>query len=617
MNPALLTRLKSPWFWLALGLAAVYFRGLFLDVMDVDAAQYASISMEMLQNGHWLQVQHRGADYLDKPPLLFWLSASSFAMFGLSNWAYKLPSLLAAFAGVWATYRFALLFYGQKTARHAAFILASCLGLMVICNDVRTDTILLGFSACAVWQLAEYLEFKHWKNLIAGFFFIGLAMLAKGPIGLVMPAFAVGSHLLLRRDWRGIFRWQWLLGLVVTALVLAPMCWGLWQQFDLHPEKLVNGRHGVSGLRFFFWEQSFGRITGENVWKNDTSGFYFMHVYLWAFLPWCLLLPGALWKQIRDLTTFKKLSNLFPLLASSPTTSGKQDFQTERPSEGVVGEDASNGSSNNNRKGVNALYPDGLKAMPPLTQPEFYTLGGFLLTFIALSQSQYKLPHYIFITLPWAAVLVASAWKTGGRWAWSFLYFAVFAALLLVFAALFYVFPKDHFFASGVAVIATGALLWKIFRNPFPGDFEVLVQRGVWAALILGFVLNFHFYPNLLPYQSTPQAARWAHTQGIPSEKMYFFNSSGHAMDFYNGDIMENLDSPGAVKTAAREQAGIWVFTTQSGKAELEKAGAKTEETGQFKHFQVALLKPKFLNPATREEALGTYFLLKILPESY
>lgn len=111
------------------------------------------------------------------------------------------------------------------------------MGLMVICNDVRTDTLLLGFSACAVWQIAEYLEYQRWKNLWAGFLFVGLTMLAKGPIGLVATGFAVGSHLLLRRDWRNIFRWQWLPGLAITALVLAPMCWGLWQQFDLHPEK--------------------------------------------------------------------------------------------------------------------------------------------------------------------------------------------------------------------------------------------------------------------------------------------------------------------------------------------------------------------------------------------
>lgn len=567
MDPAISSRLyaftdrKDPWFWLALGFVAVYLRGLFLDVMDVDASQYASISMEMLKNGHaqaWLQVQHRGVDYLDKPPLLFWLSASSFAIFGLSNWAYKLPSLLAAFAGVWAVYRFTRLHYSGSTARNAAFILASCMGLMVICNDVRTDTILLGFTACAVWQLAEYVAFNRWKNLFAGFFFVGLAMLAKGPIGLVMPAFAVGSHLLLSRNWRGIFKLQWVLGLGVTALVLVPMCYGLWQQFDLHPEKLVNERHGVSGLRFFFWEQSFGRITGENVWKNDTSGFYFMHVYLWAFLPWCLLLPVALVRTtLRKFETFVKLSSA----------------------------------------------------------PEYYALGGFLLTFIALSQSQYKLPHYIFITLPWAAVLVASAWEKAGKAIWGLLYFACFAALLIAFAALFYVFPTDLLLTGSLTVLATGVLLWKIIRNPFPAELDILVQRGLWVALIFGFVLNFHFYPHLLPYQSTPQAARFAHSKGIPAEKMYFFNSSSHAMDFYNGDIMENLDSPEKVRASARAQGGIWVYTTQNGKETLEKTGVTMEETGQFKHFQVALLKPKFLNPDTRAESLGTYFLIHILPE--
>lgn len=523
--------------------------------MDVDAAQYASISMEMLQGGTldaWLQVQHRGVDYLDKPPLLFWLTSASFWLFGLSNWAYKLPSLLGALAGIWAVYRFTRLYYGEQSGRHAAFILASCMGLMVICNDVRTDTILLGFSACAVWQLAEYLEAKRWLNLLAGFSFIGLAMLAKGPIGLVMPAFAVGSHLLLRRDWRGIFQWQWLVGLAVVALWLAPMCWGLWQQFDLHPEKWVNGRQGVSGLRFFFWEQSFGRVTGENVWKNDASGFYFMHVYLWAFLPWCLLLPIALWDRAKDL-----------------------------------------------------VMPSRHHAVP-----EFFALGGFLLTFIALSQSQYKLPHYIFITLPWAAVMVAT--RPAGRLSWAVLYLAGWLALAVAFFVLYFVFPTFNWLIWAITLVSSVVLIRRVIQNPFPADPSILVQRGVWAALIFGFVLNFHFYPTLLPYQSMPQAARFAREAGIPPHKMYFFNSSSHAMDFYNGAIMELLETPEAVANTSRKAGDIWVFATETGKNQLEEAGVEFEEADRFVHFQVALLNVPFLNPRTREDALGRYFLLKI-----
>ncbi|MDX1912771.1 MAG: glycosyltransferase family 39 protein [Saprospiraceae bacterium] len=547
-------RLQNPWLWLAFGLAIVLLRGLFLDVMDVDASQYASISMEMLQNGRWLQVQHRGADYLDKPPLLFWLSAGSFGLFGLSNWAYKLPSFLAALAGVWATYRFTLLYYDAKTAHRAAFVLASSLGFVLLCNDVRTDTLLLGFSACAVWQLAEYLEFKRWKNLLAGFVCIGMAMLAKGPIGLVMPALAVGSHLLWRRDWRGIFQWQWLVGLLATTLVLLPMCWGLWQQFDLHPEKLVNERHGVSGLRFYFWEQSFGRITGENVWKNDTSGFYFVHVYLWAFLPWCLLLPGALLQSIRQKVTRFWLP------------------------------------------GAN----------------EAYSLGGFLLTFIALSQSQYKLPHYIFITLPWAAVLVAARLQTVEKMRWAALYVAGGAALSIAFITLFYVFP-GHFFMQVITIAGTTVLLWRILRQPFPAQADVLVQRGVAVALIFGVVLNFHFYPCLLPYQSTTQVAAFARSKNIPPEKMYFFRRGGHALDFYNSDILESIGAPEEAAQKARERGEIWIFTTTEGKMELENAGLQLQMEGRFPDFHVSLLKPKFLNPDTRSEVLREMYLLKLI----
>lgn len=544
---------RSPWLWLGICLVILYLRGLWLDIMDVDAAQYASISMEMLQNSQWLQVQHRAADYLDKPPLLFWLTAPSFALLGLNNAAYKLPSLLVALLGVWSTYRYTLLFYGRKTARHAAFLLASCMGLMVICNDVRTDTMLLGFATFAVWQLTEYLQREHWVNLMAGFAGIGLAMLAKGPIGLVMPAFAIGTHLLLRRDWEGLFRWQWLAGLVLVAAMLMPMCWGLWQQFDLHPEKWVNGRQGVSGLRFFFWEQSFGRITGENVWKNNTSAFYFLHVYLWAFLPWCLLLAWALWRHLHGL------------------------FSSSKPIE--------NGA-----------------------------LGGFLLTFAALSLSHYKLPHYIFITLPWAAVLTAVALHQNkvSKLIGALLYLALGAAWMVAAVVLFWAFPKGNWLTTAIASAAAFPLLWRVWQKPFPDDTETLVQRGVWGAAIFGLVLNFHFYPRLLPFQNASQTAREARSAQIPPEKMYFFNASSHALDFYNGRIMESLESPDLVAQKARELGWIAVYTTSDGKKTLEKSGLSFETVSVYPHFQVALLKPKFLNPTTRQETLAEYFLLKI-----
>src|SRR5207344_2558843 len=98
----------------------VYIFGLFVNVMDVDAAQYASISREMLQNHRYLEVLHRGNNYLDKPPLLFWLAVLSFKIFGVSNFACKLPTFLFTLLGVYSTYRIANLLYNRNAGILAA-----------------------------------------------------------------------------------------------------------------------------------------------------------------------------------------------------------------------------------------------------------------------------------------------------------------------------------------------------------------------------------------------------------------------------------------------------------------------------------------------------------------
>lgn len=541
--------------WAGAGLLFIAIAGLFLDVMDVDAAQYASIALEMMQNGSWLQVMHRGADYLDKPPLLFWLSAASFEVFGAHNWSYKLPSLLAAIGGVWAVYRFTLLFYDNKTARQAAFILASSLGLLLICNDVRTDTLLLGTTALAIWQLAAYLHTGGWRYLVGGFFFAGLAMLSKGPVGLVMPGFAVGSHLLLSGRWRDIFRWQWIAGLGVTALVLAPMCLGLWEQFDLHPEKIVDGRTGVSGLYFFFWEQSFGRITGENKWKNDTTVLYFLHVYLWAFLPWCLLLPGAWWRSVKDIVR-RKTSFL----------------------------------------------------------KENYSIGAFTLTFIALSLSRYKLPHYIFVTIPWASVLVAAYLNSISvrKIHWAAVYFLGFIGMILTSLILFFVFP-DAGIPVRVAVLALkGLLVWQVVRQPFPADSDALVLRGVLFSFIIGLVMNFHFYPNLLPYQSGRAIAELARSKGIAPDELTYFHRGSHALDFYNGKYLTAYDLHEDIRKRAAEEGAFWVCADEAGKGELEINQIRFIVEGEFPHYPVTLLKGTFLNPKKRDSVLDRIYLLRI-----
>ena len=87
-----------------------------IPLMDVDAAQYASISREMLEKHSYLQFYDLGKDYLDKPPMLFWLSGLSMKIFGIHDWAYRLPSFFFAWLSVYSTYRLAQLFYKKEIA---------------------------------------------------------------------------------------------------------------------------------------------------------------------------------------------------------------------------------------------------------------------------------------------------------------------------------------------------------------------------------------------------------------------------------------------------------------------------------------------------------------------
>ena len=549
------TFLSNPdkyWFFFAAILAVVLVRGLFIPTIDVDASQYASISMEMLHNGHWLDVQHRHNDYLDKPPLLFWLSAASFSVFGLSTWAYKLPSFLGAILGIWAVWGFTALFYTRQTAIRAAFMLASSIGFILLCNDVRTDTLLMGTTAAAVWKLATFGHTQQKRHLLWAGCFIGLAMLAKGPIGIILPATAVGAHLLMRRDWRGIFRWEWLIALPFIAVLLVPMCYGLYHQYDLHPEKEVNGRTGVSGLYFYFWEQSFGRITGENVWKNNTPWFYFIHVMGWAFLPWSLGLIAALMRRCRNL--------------------------------------------------VNTIQ-------------EHYALGAFLLIFIALSQSRYKLPHYIFVLLPWASVLAASQWEHLSQLRWFRISnFALVALLILVAGAL----PAYVFFTTAIAVWVPFFMLSAValyFAWPSHKGDRTVFWGNLSAGILVGFVLNFHFYPQLMPFQSSSEAGKWIRSQHIPADQIACMGRSGHALDFYAGHIIPYFDHPDKAIAQFEKTGKLWIYVREGGKEQLDEAGIPYETVLKLQHYQPALLKLSFLNPATRKETLQEVEIVRLLKQ--
>src|ERR1041384_4441002 len=160
-----LPTIKIP-IWIFLIIGALYFCAARVDIMDIDASQYAEISREMARSNDFLHIYDRGYDYLDKPPFLFWVTALSIKAFGATPFAYRLPTILFAFLAIYATYRLTRRLYNESVGRIAALVLATSQGFFLWTNDVRTDMILIGCVVTALWCIRECEVRRRWYYVL-------------------------------------------------------------------------------------------------------------------------------------------------------------------------------------------------------------------------------------------------------------------------------------------------------------------------------------------------------------------------------------------------------------------------------------------------------------------
>ncbi len=522
---------------------------LLIDLMDIDAAQYASIGREMLETGSYLQVQHRGADYLDKPPLLFWLTALFFNLFGVSDFVYRLPAMLFTLLGVYSVYRLGCLIYNSRSAVLASLIFYSSQAIFTITHDVRTDTILISTIVFSVWQIYFHLISNKLSNLILGSVGIGLSMLEKGPIGLMVPFLIFGTYAVFTKQYKIYFRARWITSLVIVLILLLPMLIGLYQQF------------GKEGLLFYFWTQSFGRITGQSEWKDSTDGFFFIHTFLWTFAPWMIIAISATYTGVKNLIKTK---------------------------------------------------------FSPLFYNDIIPLAGFILPFIALSFSKYKLPHYIFITFPFASLLAGSyldslfALRSTQKRIISFYYIQLFISilfLLIIPFILIFVFPTNNLLILMPTIILLGAFIY--FAFICKTQEHRIFTSSVIAFTALNLFLNTAFYPQLLKYQAGSVISKYVNSSKVNLNNIYFFQTKSQAFDFYTKNITKEVTEINLADTLnARKE--IFVFTKEGGEKYIEEKRIRVLETKKFNCFHVTMLTINFLNRDTRHKNLTPYYLIKI-----
>lgn len=242
-------------------------------LFDLDEGAFGAATWEMLQRGDFVTTYLNGELRFDKPILIYWLQAASAALLGLGEWALRLPSALAATLWVYAVFAFARTRLGRDGAFAAALYTAGALGVLVIGRSATADALLnllITLTLLDIWRFAETPRAAP-RNRV--FLWMGLGLLAKGPIAVFIP-FVVSLA------W---FAWQRRLGHWRQA-VFAPLGWailvavaGPWYL----AEYLDQGRLFIDG---FFLKHNVGRFS-DTMEGHGGNPFYYMGALPLVLLP--------------------------------------------------------------------------------------------------------------------------------------------------------------------------------------------------------------------------------------------------------------------------------------------------------------------------------------------
>jgi len=267
---------------------------------DVDAVQ-AQIARNMVQSGDWVTARLDGIAYLEKAPLKYWMIAVSFQVFGVHDWAARIPVALATVLLCWLTAAFGAWAFGRQAGMNAGLVLATSVGLFLFTRILIPDVILTLAITLALYSLLRALEpddahptrwaLAMWGSLAAG-------MLLKGLIALVFPACAALLYLALTGQiWRKE-TWKRLrvfsgLGLFVAIAapwhVLATLRNPPYLDLTMHSER--GSYHGF--FWFYFINEQLLRFLNRRYPRdyNTVPRLYFwLFQLLWLF-PWSAYFP--------------------------------------------------------------------------------------------------------------------------------------------------------------------------------------------------------------------------------------------------------------------------------------------------------------------------------------
>ena len=289
-----------------------------------DEPRYAWIARDMAETGDWITPRLYGKPWFEKPPLYYWGAAISFKLFGVSEAAARLPSAISALFATLAMAWLAWRVYCAETARWLLLLLPTTVGMIGFSHAAATDmpfsamlTIAMVCAAVIVGLVPERSNrdgaqhaaalrderapaLRRWLAPVLFGVFLGLAVLAKGPAGMILCGGAVFFWALFTKHWQDAFR------------LFHPAAIGAFCATAL-PWYILVARRNPDFFRIFIIEHNFKRyLTPE--FQHIQPFWFYVPIVLAAFLPWTAGVLGGLVDSPSSLNAFVLNFGLFPLL---------------------------------------------------------------------------------------------------------------------------------------------------------------------------------------------------------------------------------------------------------------------------------------------------------------
>jgi len=280
-----------------------------IGLVGPDEPRYAAIARAMAETHDWVTPRLWGTPWFEKPVLYYWLAGIAMRIFGVGEFAARLPSALAALLAVAAVKWAALRSFGLGAAWYSLLMLPTSVAMIGFSRAAGPDMLFAGLLTAAMAVACEMLQRPRPGPIlrVAFGFILGAAVLAKGPAAIILAGGATLMWAALCRQWRAPFRFLHPLIIVVFCATALP-----WY--------ILCALRNPDFLRVFIWQHNFQRYLTP-VFEHRQPFWFFGYILLLAVFPWILFLGAALFDaffRLKNRAAVNSIDTFFACWASFP-----------------------------------------------------------------------------------------------------------------------------------------------------------------------------------------------------------------------------------------------------------------------------------------------------------